>query len=263
MGIGTGIAVAAGIGAAGSLASGMMQSSAAEDAANAQLAGTQASNKLQWDMFQQNRADMEPWRNAGGAAIGRISRGIQPGGEFSAFRLTDFNKDPGYEWRKQQGIDAVRAGGSATGAFGSGNMAVALENLGQNMASQEYGAAYARWLDQYNKVATVAGMGQQQSQAIGALGANTANVMGQNTMAGANAQAQGIIGSANAWGNAFQNMNNQAMGGMGMWMNYQNQQNLINAFGMSGGNAYAANEAATSPYSAGYYNPAFNYYEGF
>lgn len=246
-----GAAVAIGVGGAlaavGSIASGAMQSSASKSAANAQLAGVKNANQLQWKMYQQNREDMTPWRTAGTTAINRMSAGVQPGGEYDKFTMKDFQADPGYAWRQQQGQDAVRAGSSAAGNFGSGNMGVALQNYGQNLASNEYASAYGRWLDQYNRVAGISQTGQQQSQAIAALGANTANVMGQNTMAGANAQAQGIIGSANAWGNAMGNMNTTMQSGMGTYMNYQNQQQLMGMLGGSGsmGNAWGSSGGST------------------
>ncbi len=107
-----------------------------------------------------------------------------------------FLMDPGYEFRKQEGINALAAAGAASGNYGSGNMGVALQDFGQNLASQEF-------QNVYNRLAGISGTGQVQSQAMGNLGVNTGNVManylnqaGQNIaqgqVAGANAMAGGV-----------------------------------------------------------------------
>ncbi len=104
--------------------------------------------------------------------------------------------DPGYNFRKQEGINALAAAGAASGNYGSGNMGVALQDFGQNLASQEF-------QNVYNRLAGMSGTGQVQSQAIGGMGMNTGNVManylnqaGQNIAQGQVAGANSMIGGA-------------------------------------------------------------------
>lgn len=236
MSLGLGLAIAGGMGAAGAVASGMMQAGAAEDAANAQVKAAKGSNQLQWDMYQQNRRDMLPWITAGQGAVNRLASGVQPGGEFSKFTLQDFMKDPGYQFRVKEGERAALAGGSASGMLGSGNMKAALTQLGQSLATDEYSNAYARWLDEYNRVASLANMGQQQSQAVGSMGTQVAGIMGNTMVGAANARAAGMIGSANAWGNAIGGVTNQFTSGLGSWLNYNQNQQFLDAlqFGQYG-----------------------------
>jgi len=229
MGISTAAIVGGGLSAAGSLASGIMGSNAAEDAANAQLTAANNANALQWKMYQQNRSDMMPWLTAGTGAVNRLSTGLQPGGEYDKFTMADFTADPGYQYRQKEGVNALRAGSSAAGNFGSGNMGAALTSYGQNLANNEYQNAYGRWLDSYNRVAGLAGTGQQQSQAMASSGTNTANAMNANTLAGGIANAYGIVGSANALSGGITGVGNQIMGGLGTYMNYQQNQSLLNA----------------------------------
>lgn len=58
-----------------------------------------------------------------------------------------FEADPGYDFRKAEGMRAVE--NSAAGRTGilSGNTIRALMELNQNMASDEYGRGYGRWLE--------------------------------------------------------------------------------------------------------------------
>jgi hypothetical protein len=99
--------------------------------------------------------------------------------------------DPGYAFRKQEGINALAAAGAASGNYGSGNMGVALQDFGQNLASQEF-------QNVYNRLAGMSGTGQVQSQAIGGMGMNTGNVMANYLNQAGQNIAQGQIASSNA-----------------------------------------------------------------
>lgn len=228
MGVGTAIAVGAGVSAAASIGSAAMQSSAAEDAAETQANAANQATATQWKMYQQNRTDMLPWITQGQNAINRIGTGVQPGGEYDRFTMNDFVTDPGYSWRKQEGINALMASGAASGMYGSGNLGTALVNYGQNLASNEYQNAYGRWLDRYNRVAQLANIGQTQSQAVGSMGTSVANSISSNQIAAGNALAAGTLGSSNAWGNAMTGVMNQGMSGLGAYLNYNQNQKLLN-----------------------------------
>lgn len=212
-------AIVGGIGAAGGMATSLFGASSMSDAydnaAQAQLQAAREAQQLQWKMYSQSRNDMMPWLRAGSGAVNRLSAGLKPGGEYSKFTLKDFEQDPGYQWRKQEGINTLRAGGAATGMLGSGNMGTALVGYGQNLASNEYQNAYSRWMDSYNKVANLAGAGQSAAQSTGNAALSTGQGMASTALYGGNAQAQGILGSANAWNQGLMNSWNQLMGGVG------------------------------------------------
>ena len=87
----------------------------------------------------------------------------------------------------------------------------------QNFATQR-----GTWLDNRNifndnrdapftKAITLANMGQGAAQYTASAGANATNAITSAMGAGANARAAGIVGSANAWGNALGNVGNNAM----------------------------------------------------
>jgi hypothetical protein len=143
------------------------------------------------------------------------------------FTSQDFlnNQDPGYGWRKQEGINALAASGAASGNYGSGNMGTALENYGQNLASNEYQNAYNRWNQQqtnlYNRLAGIAGSGQTASNQLGAEGAQAANNMAAYGVGAANALGAGQVGAANAWASGYGNLANQGMGLANQFLNRQ------------------------------------------
>jgi hypothetical protein len=78
----------------------------------------------------------------------------------------------------------------------SGNMLRALSDYGQSMASTEFGNVA-------NRLAGLAGVGQNAQQYIGNAGMNTAQQIGANTMAAGQARASGYAGVANAFGNGL------------------------------------------------------------
>lgn len=59
----------------------------------------------------------------------------------------DVTQDPSYKFRLQQGIDALDNSAAKQGSLKSGKQQKALMELGQNMAAQEYAAAYKRGED--------------------------------------------------------------------------------------------------------------------
>jgi len=146
------------------------------------------------------------------------------------FSLDDFEKDPGYQFRMDEGMRGVEGSAAASGGLLSGAAMKAIQKYGQNFASNEFGNAYQRdsanKTNQYNRLAGMVNTGQgatnQVNNAAGQFAQNTAS----NNAALGNAQAAGAIGQANAWSSGI----GQAIGG------YQNNQliNMIRNPGTSG-----------------------------
>jgi hypothetical protein len=191
-----------------SVVSGIFQSEATKDAADTSADAANSAAAQQYKMFQEQQAAMEPWRQSGVNALNQMNalmgQPTVPGGTGETPASGDWRSlmDPGYEFRKQEGINALAAAGAASGNYGSGNMGVALQDYGQNLASQEF-------QNVYNRLAGMSGTGQVQSQQMGNMGVQTGNVManylnqaGQNIaqgqVAGANALAGGVRDTENA-----------------------------------------------------------------
>ena len=203
---------------------GVATNMAADKASSAQRDATESANRLQSSMYYQTRADQAPWRKAGVGALGQMSALTGPNGEFSRpFGMNDFQADPGYAFRLQQGQQALERSASARGGVLSGGALKGIDRFGQGMASQEYEAAYNRFMNnrsqRYNQLASLAGLGQTANGQLQQAGMNAANQMGNNYMNMGN----GMAGAALAQGNAWQGALNQGMNG---WMNYQMMQRM-------------------------------------
>lgn len=216
------------------------QMDAANIAGNMQLQASRESNALQsqmWDdqknMYTQQRADLEPWRQAGTTALsGMANPDFQR--DFSA---ADFQKDPGYDFRMQEGQKALERSAASRGGLQSGGTLKALSRYGQDYASGEYQNAYNRFNSdrdrRFGRLSSLAGLGQTANNQIaqtnaqqGQAGQNYANQWGANTMGAADAMGASKMAAANAGA--------AALNGMGRnWMEMQQSaMDMVGKMGM-------------------------------
>lgn len=136
-----------------------------------------------------------------------------PTGDFNRdFTLADFQKDPGYQFRMDEGQNALESSASARGGVLNGGTAKALERYGQDYASGEYSNAYNRFNNdrttRFNRLSSLAGTGQTAVTNVGVLGTNAANNIAGNTIDAGNARAAGIVGQNNAITGGLQTLGN-------------------------------------------------------
>jgi len=195
--------------AAVTVGGGLIAANQAKQAAKGQANAAKQANQLAASEYEQNRLDQTPWREAGGAAVGRLStllglsgQGTEGYGALNQQFNYDQNTDPGTQFRIAMANKALERSAAAKGNLMSGGTLKALAGYNQDMASQEYQNAYGRWKANqdttYNRLANLAGLGQTSVQATGQAGQNYAQMFGQNTMGAANANAAAGIAGANA-----------------------------------------------------------------
>jgi hypothetical protein len=245
MGIAAAIAGAAVIGGVSTVISGNKAANAAKQASDQTVA-------LQKAQFDQTRADNEPWRRTGAAALSSLARayGVDAGpapttaaplqfrwgangiemvpqtaapAPASTDRYGGFYASPGYQFRLDEGMKAIERRASANGQRFAGSTVKSLGEYIGNTASDEFGK-YTGGL------AGIAGVGQ------------AANA--QNQQAGqsyANNAGNAIQNAGNARASAYQNTGNAITGGV---------QNIASAYLYGkgyGGNNYAG--GYSTPYN--------------
>lgn len=199
------------IGAGASLLGASMQSRAADRASDAQVEAAEKNIKFQQGIYDDQKEMFQPYYNSGTNALNaynyEMGLGDKPQGH-GGFQTT-----PGYDFRMQQGVNALEGSAAASGGLYSGRTMKALQDYGQGTASQEYG-------NYMNRLSGLAGSGQsaagQQATAAGNLGQSVGAAYGDI----GNAQAAGAIGQANAWSGGINNALStygymQGMGGAG------------------------------------------------
>jgi hypothetical protein len=162
----------------------------------AQQAGAANSNATMLDIYNQERADQAPWRAAGQAALGQM----QDPSFQKSFTMQDFQQDPGYNFQMQQGKQALERAASAKGLQMSGATLKDLAGYSQGLANQDYEQAYSNFNNnnnlKFNRLATLAGFGQNANAANSAAGMNYGNNVAQTQMGLGNATAADLMGQA-------------------------------------------------------------------
>lgn len=214
----------------GAVIGGVLTSQASKSAASTQAAAADRATAAQQEALAQQMELQKPFTKAGTTAVNQLSAMTQPGGaatkDFS-YGAFNYAADPGYAFRMKEGMNAMNATAAARGGLISGNALKAGQIYGQEMGSQEYGAAFNRYLQNYAnaqntfqlnrnnlldplKFLTNIGQAGASNQAanVGSFGSSQA----ANTIGAANATAAGQVGSANAISNAI----GQGIGGYQM-----------------------------------------------
>lgn len=195
------------------------------------------NTQLQLGALEQQQMNQQPWLNFGKSALGDLSNLTLANGELmqgfqapAPFDPGSVAMDPGFDFRMREGQRAIeRAAAARGGALGGAAMRGAAR-YGQELASDEYGKAYQRKAGEYdrnfsnafnvfqandtnrfNRLASLAGIGQTAALQMGQAQQSYANNVGQAAMAtaaqrgdlatqAANARASGYVGAANAYG---------------------------------------------------------------
>lgn len=194
------------------LISGFTGANSQSQAANTQADALGKSTQIQKDMFDKNQANQKPYMDSGGTALNQVMGGLNPGGQFnSSFTPQDFqnNKDPGYEFQRQQGQQAVVNGDTPTQGALSGSTLKDMMSFNQGMASTGYQNAFNRFNTTQNNIfgrlSGIAGLGQNAAAGVGNNGVQAANGMAQSTAAAGAATAGGQIGVGNAISGSISN----------------------------------------------------------
>jgi len=173
--------------------------------------------------------------------------GFDPNSLMRNFGASDFQTDPGYNFRLSEGLKAIDRQAAARGGLISGAGLKAAGRFGGDLASQEYGNAFNRFqtnrasqaglftdaynrdrtrqMDEYGRLSDFTTRGANAAANTGtsqaAYGTNAANLISQ----GAQAMGQGVLGAGQAAaagqmgaGNTYNNAINAALQG------YQNNQ---------------------------------------
>lgn len=199
------------VGAAGSAYASKQSSKAAKT----QAASADRASQIQQENFEQTRKDLMPYKQAGDTSLKQLMGQMGPNGYFNqTYTGQDIYNDPSYQFRLQQGQDSIQSSAAAQGGLLSGATLKALQNFGQESASQEFGNAYSRFnadqSNRYNRLSNIVGVGQNAAAQVGNAGAQTSQAIANNTMQGANALAAGQVASANAWAGAANNLGSMA-----------------------------------------------------
>jgi hypothetical protein len=191
--------------------------SAASRASDAATQANERAMAFEREMFDKQMELNKPYREAGITGQNRLMELLGLGGNTGAagygkygrdFSMADYQADPGYAFRLSEGQKALERSAAARGGLISGGALRAAARYGQDMGSQEYGAAYNRY--QTNRT--------NQLQPLGNIATMGANVSTNNATAAGDYGSRGgklLSDTGVAQGNALlaaQRSNNSAYG---------------------------------------------------
>ena len=204
------------IGGVSALAGGVIASSGAKKAANAQAQAAQDAQAAQERMFQRQVELQEPFRQAGLTAQQQIMQLLGIGGDANAadygsaakpFGMDQFEADPGYAFRQSEGMKALERSAAARNGLLSGATMKGIQRFGQDLASQEYQNAFNRYqverAARLNPLQSLMGAGQSAANTLTSAAGQFGQASANNAMNVGAARASGYVGSANALSSAL------------------------------------------------------------
>jgi hypothetical protein len=211
--------IAAGLAAAAGAGSAISGAVGSENARAAQESAAEKAMRLQREMWETQQANQAPWLNAGRTTLADLVQQMQSGSFNTNVDPSQLANDPGFQFRMAEGQKALERSASARGMLNSGGAMKSLSRYSQGLASNEYQNAWNRNqtdnTNRFDRLANLAGVGQQAANNLGAMGGQYANNMSDLYGAVGNAQAAGAMGAANAVSGGFSTLGNLAMmGGM-------------------------------------------------
>lgn len=163
-------------------------------------AAAERATALQERMYEEGVERQQPFYDIGLGGMEELARmmGIQGDAESAGYGSfmqpveVDVMADPGISFAREQGEQALERQLAAQGKTLSPEAAKELMQFNQNLATQQYGTALdrqrAQQTDIYNRLANLAGVGQQQATGLTNLGQQYASNVGNIGTSLANAQ---------------------------------------------------------------------------
>lgn len=188
-----------------SLFSSIINAFSAQKAADAQKRAADAANNTIKQQYEQTRADLAPYRDTGATAntqYGNLMGLNGEGARNQAFAM--YQTDPGYQWQRQQAIDATQGSAAARGGLFSGSTLRSISDRTQNIANLDYGNYLSR-------LSGLQAVGANAAAQTGQFGANAAAQRGQYYTDRGNANANSIMAPALGW----RQFNQDVMKGLG------------------------------------------------
>ena len=210
------------IGGGAALVASGSQTRATNRAADLQQQSAQYQNQAAQQSIAEQRRQFNtavqltaPRRGAENAALAQLQAALGMGGTAPQFSGT-----PGYQFARNEALNAVERSAAARGGLASGNTLTALQDRAAGLANQNYLAGYLQPLQNLALGNTAADTAQQ--------GVNLGVNIGNTLQAGATGRASALGGAANAYlqgGNAaasgIMGVNDAVQGGLSNYLLYR------------------------------------------
>lgn len=191
-----------------SIASAVIGADAADRASDRQANAAANALAVQERIYNQNQANFKPYLDVGKGATYTLGQMYGIGQDGSTGGTQDYSKfydSPDYKFAQEQGSLGLDRYLNAKGMALSGGALKDVAQFNQGLATQQFGNYYGRLMQ-------LSQLGSGAASASAGNGANFAAQMGNSIQGIGQAQASGIVGSANAITGGINNgMNNSLL----------------------------------------------------
>ena len=188
-------------------------------ASKAQQRATDRATDEQRRQFNRQIELQEPFRKVGVNAL----PDLVAASKYTPFGMDQFQADPGYAFRLQEGMKALDRSAAARGGLLSGATLKGAQRYGQDLGSQEYTNAFNRYQIErnarLNPLQSLAGMSQTAANTMSNQAGQFGQNMAENAMTQGNIRASGYMNTANA-----------LTGGLTGYLNQQQNQQMMDRF---------------------------------
>ena len=197
----------------------VISAGASVSASQSQSRANKRAIASQEKMFNKQIELQEPFRKVGVNALPELVEASK----YTPFTMEQFQADPGYAFRLQEGLKALDRSAAARGGLLSGATLRGAQRYGQDLGSQEYTNAFNRYQIErnarLNPLQSLAGMSQTAANTMSNQAGQFGENMAQNAMTQGNIRASGYMNTANA-----------LTGGLNQYLNYQQNQQMMDRF---------------------------------
>ncbi|MDB5531603.1 MAG: hypothetical protein JWR51_4706 [Devosia sp.] len=193
----------------GAVVGGVLGAGASLVGSGMQAKATKDASKVQSEMYEKTRGDLAPYRTAGEQGTNALMAALPDLNSKINLDQAWLEQTPGYQFNKAQGLKAVQNSAAARGLGTSGAALKGAAGYATGLADSTYQTQFGNEMAQrdarYNRLMGVSSLGQNAAAQTGNFGTQTAQSIGQNTIAGGTAQAAGLVGAGNALMGGAQN----------------------------------------------------------
>lgn len=193
-----------------------MSSQASKNAADAYSRAGQQGIDYNREMYGNVLGQNQPYMDVGQKGANLYGQLADTGYLTAQPSMDDLTKlMPNYKFGLNQGMGQFNAQMNAAGGLVSGNAMQGGQQFAQDYAGNQLGNAFnmyqANRSNVVSNVNALTGVGQNANQTVANMAGGTSANVGNLLSSIGNAQASGIMGSANAYTNAASNLSNYAM----------------------------------------------------
>lgn len=176
----------------GAVISSVVGAKSASDASDAQTQSADASVAEQQRQFDIAQANMQPFQDAGEAALASQQDLLGLNGVAAQQSAYDtLETSPGQAFLQERAQKNLLSNAAAIGGLGGGNVREALVEQGVGFAQTDMD-------NQFSRLGQIAGQGQSSASTISSLGTQTGANIGSTLTSAGDARASGIINTNNA-----------------------------------------------------------------